>query len=150
MIELIYDNDAQRADLVRKAGGKNLVASDDRALETAVFISLFTDRRASDEESALSGSDKRGWWGDSFADVPGDLSGSRLWLLRRMSQADALRLAPGYAEEALAWLMEDGAAKSVIASASVLGPGALYLNTRIERPGEIGPWERLWKVRHAV
>ncbi len=76
-------------------------------LETAILISLFTDRRASPDDEIPDGtSDPRGWWGDLGADVP---IGSRLWLLSRAKQtAETLQRANDYIIEALQWLIDDG------------------------------------------
>lgn len=104
------------------------LATDDGLL-TAVLVSLFTDRRANDDD-VLPGNDgdKRGSWQDQYADVPGDLQGSRLWLLDREKELpDVLHRAQEYAEEALAWMVEDGIAKSVSAPAEWSKPGVLGL-----------------------
>lgn len=83
-------------------------------LETAVMLSLYTDRR--DDESG-----DRGWWGDCVADHVGDRFGSRLWLLDRAKRsAQTLTLVEEYAREATAWLVEDKAAQSVTVSAQYL------------------------------
>lgn len=84
-----------------------------RDLETAVILSLFTDRRASDSDRLPGGgTDRRGWWGDAArADRP---MGSRLWLLAREKTTPALRVrAEGYVREALDWMIEDGLADRI-------------------------------------
>lgn len=59
-----------------------------RALETAVILALFTDRRVPDEHplAYLADGDPRGWWGDGV-DVRSEDGeeplGSLLWLLER-------------------------------------------------------------------
>lgn len=99
--------------------------AEDAGLQTAVIISLFTDRHA-DDDDALPGDpqDKRGWWGDAFPVVGGDAIGSKLWLLERSkaSSAAAAR-AEQYAADALAWLLEDGVARAVNVTAEAQ-PGA--------------------------
>ena len=84
--------------------GKDLRTGSD--LITAVTVSLFTDRRAADDDTLLDGSDdRRGWWGD---DVDRPL-GSRLWLLERAKRTqETLQLAQNYIAEALQWLIDDG------------------------------------------
>ena len=80
-IGLFWDRDS--ADFAIEA---NDLATDD-GLETAVSLSLFTDRRAEDGDALPSGdADRRGWWGDDFPAVDGDRMGSRLWLLARSKQ----------------------------------------------------------------
>lgn len=87
----------------------------DNGLMTAVLVSLFTDRRANDDDVIPDGTnDRRGSWQDQYLEVDGDLMGSRLWLLDREKElTDVLQRAQTYAEEALAWLMEDGIVRSV-------------------------------------
>lgn len=74
-------------------------------LETAILISLFTDRIAAPGDVIPDGTnDPRGWWAD--ADVP---IGSRLWLLQRAKQIpETSQLAYTYIAEALQWLIDDG------------------------------------------
>ncbi|ASV34410.1 phage baseplate protein [Candidatus Hamiltonella defensa] len=48
-------------------------------LDTAVFISLFTDQQARADDT-YDGDDRRGWWGDLGEDY---CIGSRLWLIYR-------------------------------------------------------------------
>lgn len=89
--------------------------ADDDGLDSAVILSLFIDRRANDDDLLPDDStDRRGWWADAFASVPGDLIGSRLWLLAREKDMQAVVIrAREYVEEALAWLLDDGVARRV-------------------------------------
>lgn len=108
---------------------------EDAGLETAVTISLFTDRRAENDD-ALPGAqdDRRGWWADAFLDVAGDKIGSRLWLLAREKQTPSVLMrAQEYAQEALAWLIEDGIARAVNITAEVVRSGVLGLTVEIVR-----------------
>jgi phage gp46-like protein len=75
-------------------------------LQTAVLISLFTDRVASADDIPPDGTtDPRGWWADDAASPVG----SRLWLLARAKQTDdTLQRAYDYIVEALQWLIDDG------------------------------------------
>lgn len=83
----------------------SLASGDD--LETAILISLFSDREASSDDVILDGTgDPRGWVGDVDQDYK---IGSRLWLLERAKQTqETLRLASDYIAEALQWLIDDG------------------------------------------
>jgi len=76
-------------------------------LESAVLISLFTDRTAGEDDDIPDGTgDPRGWWGDLGQAVP---IGSRLWLLEREKKtAETLNRARDYINEALQWLIDDG------------------------------------------
>ncbi|GBQ38913.1 phage GP46 family protein [Komagataeibacter europaeus] len=117
---------------VREARGDWPIVSSDLALDnplkSAVMVSLFTDRVAPQQPSSddtavgiqsptgptgAASADRRGWWGDAFADLP---IGSRLWQLRRAVKVGT-RAIPREIEdicsEALQWLVDDGVATSV-------------------------------------
>lgn len=108
----------------------------DGGLETAVILSLFTDRRAdADDVLPSPGGDARGWWGDVVPLAPDYLLGSRLWLLSREKQTTlVLERARVYAAEALAWLVTSGAASSVQVVASNPTMGVLALHIAIDAP----------------
>ncbi len=107
----------------------------EQGLETAVFISLFTDRRAEVEELPPLEVDTRGWWGDLFATDEGDEIGSKLWLLDRAAVTqDALNRAQEYAEQALQWLIDDGIAERVTVVASFIGRVGYLLEIEIKKP----------------
>ena len=131
MADLKLDWNGNFFDLVIE---KNDLALDD-GLRTAVTISLFTDRRIKAEELPAGETDKRGWWGDEFADIDGDFTGSRLWLLKREKQSNEVRRrAEEYASEALQWMITDGVAQGVTVTAEWLGGGFLGLAVSIQRP----------------
>ncbi len=95
------------------------LATDD-GLTTAMILSVFTDRRAHTDDRLPGGAsdDRRGSWHDNVLPVAGDQEGSRLWLLAREKRTtDVLDRARAYVEEALVWLIEDGIADRVVASA---------------------------------
>jgi phage gp46-like protein len=141
VFDLAVDEDAQRFET-------------DDGLETAVAISLFTDRRASDADLKLASlplgaAANAGWPGDTYSEVPGDEWGSHLWLLKRAPRNDdTLERAAQYAEEALAWLIEDAVATAVEAVARWVGTtGYLELDITITRPGSAEPrWRRVWNA----
>jgi phage gp46-like protein len=111
-IRTVHDNhDGVRMDYQIAAPG---LAADD-GLESAVLISLYTDRRAeADDTLPDDNADRRGWWGDSYADTVGDRIGSKLWLLRReKAKAEVLMRAKQYASEALQWLLDDAVVRAV-------------------------------------
>lgn len=126
------------------------LATDD-GLETAVILSLFSDARALDDDKLPAGqSDRRGWWGDAWAEQQGDRFGSRLWLLRASKQLQqSLNLAREYAEEALAWLTADGVASRVEVETFIPRDEVMGMIVRIFRPdGSITPirFETLWNA----
>ena len=75
-------------------------------LQTAILISLFTDRIANIDDVINDGTnDPRGWVGDVGEQYP---IGSRLWLLDRAKQTtETLSNAMAYVTEALQWLIDD-------------------------------------------
>jgi phage gp46-like protein len=87
-----------------------------RDLETAVLISIFTNRRARDDDRLPDNSGELGgWWGDTFADIEGDEIGSRLWLLSRETRTgETLERAREYLRECLEWITEDGITERVV------------------------------------
>ena len=111
--------------------------STDKGLETAVIISLFTDRRADGEELPPKEKSKRGWWGDSIADIPNDKIGSKFWLLSREKELQEVAVrARQYTLEALQWLIDTKIANKIEVDSELLGNGMLGLQIRIYRPGK--------------
>lgn len=106
-------------------------------LRRAVTISLFTWRRAGPDDP-VDDSDRKGWWGDCVPSVAGDKIGSRLWLLaRRTLVADTFKDAQGYAEEALAWLLDDQIVTAVTVTLERHGNDRMNLRvTLTEQNGE--------------
>lgn len=101
------------------------------ALTRAVIISLFTWRRAANDDP-LDDEQRYGWWGDSFPAVADDRIGSRLWLLQRVRLTEQTRLdAEYYAREALQWLIEDGHCRAVEVLAQRRGTHRLDLRTAL-------------------
>jgi phage gp46-like protein len=94
----------------------------DEGLETLCSVSVFSDRRATDEEVPLDDPKKQGWWGDLYSDIDQDKIGSKLWLLLRSKRTlETLRKAEDYVRESLQWLIEDGIASAITATASFEG-----------------------------
>ena len=106
-------------------------------LRRSVTISLFTWRRAGSDDP-VDDSDRQGWWGDCVPSVAGDQIGSRLWLLaRRTLVAQTLQDAQAYAEEALAWLLDDQIVTAVTVTVERQGNDRMNLRvTLTEQNGE--------------
>lgn len=98
-------------------------------LVRAVLISLFTWRRANADDTLPDPKGFRmGWWGDSYPAVANDRIGSRLWLLARAKLTlTTVQRAQDYAEEALQWLIDDGAAARIAVRAERQGLSTLAL-----------------------
>lgn len=94
-------------------GGMDLFLEDDdlaldQGLETSVLLSLFLDRRAADEDVLVEPENRRGWWGDQFAELDGDEQGSRLWQLdRALLTADVEGQVEVAVNDSLDWMVED-------------------------------------------
>ncbi len=122
-------------------------------LASAVYISLFTDRKAP-EGWRPEVVDRRGWWGDAVApagEEPYEL-GSHLWLLRNEVATDENAIAARqYAQEALAWLVDERVAASVTVESGLIEapPRGVWLKILItDRQGEIAfdkRFDRLWR-----
>jgi phage gp46-like protein len=144
MIKLAYNSASQTADLVRAAGGN---IETDELLNTAVVISLFTRRRAlPDDILPEPGGDRGGWWADSYPDVPGDLLGSRLWLLNRSKATQTvINQAKVYTIECLKWLVDDGIAAAVNVEVERQPDDRLAFRVEIVKPTNLATrWQGIW------
>ena len=84
------------------------------SLSRAVVISLFTWRRADDNDDYDQELGKKGWWGDSYPQVIRDKIGSKLWMLLRQKITDeTIARAEEYSKQALEWLIDDGVVTSI-------------------------------------
>lgn len=108
-IAVVWDAESARGDWKLLEDGDLLLAP---PMETAVIVSIFTDRLAElDDDLGPGETDRRGWWATGLDGKP---IGSRLWLLRRAKrEAETLKRARDYIREALAWMIEEGLAVSV-------------------------------------
>lgn len=136
-IALAFNPDRFDFDLVLEGDGDNRDVLGDDGLLTAVIISLFSDRRANDDdplpdERVGVPSDLRGWWGDCILEEDRrDPLGSRLWLLSREKEmAVVVARAQQYAEESLQWLIRDGHVGELRVVASHAGPAYLAIDVQ--------------------
>jgi len=100
-------------------------------LDTAILVSLFSDRRAEAHQAPVPRM-RRGWVGD--LEDPSYPIGSWLWLLdqSRVTRTLASQGAD-YAEAALRWMVDDGIALAISADA-VVDATSLGLRVTLERP----------------
>ena len=140
-VAVVFDNDTQEADLVRNGGSIQF----DEGMESAVVLSLFTDARSQDGDDPAN---EKGWWGDIEAEVEDDVIGSRLWLVGRFKTEQAAEDATEiFAQDALQWMIDDGVAQTVIATAFRNGKSDLCVRIEITRPGELAPsFVKAWEV----
>ena len=116
--------------------GKESTLSDlhDQLLARAVVISLFSDKRATEDE-VPDGGGRRGWWGDTYADNKGDQIGSKLWLLQREKLTnETIMKAKEYTEEALQWLITDRVVKRIDVTAERFGADGLTIDVQLYKP----------------
>jgi phage gp46-like protein len=111
-IAIVWDTANARGDWTVRNGDLGIGPD----IQSAVLVSLFTDRLASSDyisPDPAAINDRRGWWGDTYEP---SLIGSRLWQLDRSKKTDQTTLlnqARDYCAEALQWLLDDGVAASI-------------------------------------
>lgn len=136
----VWDPATGRADWQVARPGEPLNAGGLRAmrpLETAVILSLFTDRACPPNHPlAPPDGDLRGWWGDGV-DVRTDLGeaplGSLLWLLERsiLDPVATPRWAIAFAQDALSGLVTQGAVATIAVQAAAQPPSRLDLAVQL-------------------
>lgn len=83
----------------------------DPGFETAVLLTLGTDKRADDTEQDFPADDgyKGGWVGDVLAEIPGDKLGWKGWLLRRAKTTnEVIARCQEYLTDGFQWMIRDG------------------------------------------
>ena len=107
----------------------------DDGLETALAISLFTDKRVTDEELPSGHRSKRGWWGDMYPEGDRDQIGSRLWTLDPEKRTlETLRKSEDYSREATKWMIEDGLADAINVLSEYNINNHLVINVDVVKP----------------
>ena len=123
--------------------------SEDKGLQTAVLISLYTDRYVDPEDLPPNISDPQGWWGDSLLDKEGDRWGSRLWVYDRIGKinTDTRNGMRSACEEALEWMVDEGIAEKVVVSAVLVQNTRIDISIEIYRPvgEENAVFDFLWE-----
>ena len=83
-------------------------------LETAILLSLFSDRRATVEQLPDLEESKRGWWADDVSDPIEDKWGSLLWIVERAKITNDLTARiEDFVRESLDWMIIDGVAERI-------------------------------------
>ena len=131
---------------------RDLLADD--GLQTAIVISLFSDRRCATDQLPDNETDQRGFWADAFSMLDGDSTGSLLWLLRREKTINSvLGRAKDYARDALRWLVDDKVAQAVNVETEYLDRGPMAIYVEVIRPtGDAVSYrfEYAWEAQAAV
>ena len=122
-------------------------------LQTAIILSIFTDKRAGiDDQLPLNETNRRGWVGNDFMPpAPGaarDDWGTLLWLcyIGKVT-GDVLAFAEFTCREGLQWLVRDGIASRVSVTAQWVGERAdrLAVRPQIYQPSQASPvYDVLW------
>jgi phage gp46-like protein len=99
--------------------------------ETAVYISLLCERRASPSEVARIEM-RRGWWGNLIWNDSGLEMGSKIWLLSQ-TRFDSLltNRVKNYVEEALFWMIDDGYASNINVEVTAITSRSIFIKVDI-------------------
>lgn len=146
-IKVIWNDDLAKGDIAYQNG--DLIREE--GLETAVMISLFTDRRANEDDPVDDINDLRGWWGDQLTENEEDQIGSRLWLLNRAkTTAETYVKAREYILEALQWMINDEVAVKIDINITKTGElpnyilGAILKIYKVDGTIEVIKFDNLW------
>lgn len=126
-----YDTDLKAGDFGVTANAGDL--DTDEGLESAVFISLFTDKRARDDQELPDpqSEDRRGYYGDLISPIEtGDETGSWIWLYieRAKTTNSVIEDVRQAAIDSLKWLITDKVAMKVEVECEKIGsPGNDWL-----------------------
>lgn len=146
-VRMVIDPATREGNLYRASDGGLLL---DDGIETVVMISMFTDCRATVDDGIKAGDDMGGWWFDVYSETPGENTGSKLWTLYDSTLSDeTVNKVQTYADEALAWMVDEGAATSATTVATRVEDGVQCVTT-ITRPGDTSPFVLNWEAFFAV
>lgn len=123
LIDTAYDLEIENGDFTNEPG-----------LDTALWISLFTDARASATQVTVP-QHRRGWLGNIASSVENRELGGLLWLVnqRRLNQ-DTLNEVVDFARKALQWLTDDGIAINVEVSGAIIPRSGIQLTIVVTSP----------------
>lgn len=121
---------------------------DDDGLETVVTTSLFTDALATQDELTKYKLPQRGYWFDAYDADPNLNTGSKLWLLEGQTISDdTLSFAKSACDDALAWMVAEGAASKVENTVARLGDDGIAGETVIYQPtNPRSPYRITWEA----
>lgn len=109
----------------------------DTGLETAVIISLFSDKRVTPSEVPPGLTSQRGWWGDLVPEIEGDQIGSKLWTFSRSKVTlETVAQMETEVKNALNWMLTDGVAESIDVVGSIDEFKRIILAISIKRPSD--------------
>jgi phage gp46-like protein len=137
-----FDTGGPCVDLVIENG--DLKADD--TLETAVLISIFSDRYQNPTELPDGDDDPRGWWADRLSQPLNDELGSLVWISERgKTDTETLNRIEESIRDSLQWLIDDGIAQTVTVTSVREGKEKAVFSVKIPRPqGDNIPFKFLW------
>lgn len=108
----------------------------DAGLQTAVYMSLFTDAPVE-----VDGYEVRGWWGDTLDEY--GIMGSKLWTLTREKMVKGIStLARDYCLEALAWVISENVGSALECNVTRSGVNSLSIEVMITKPNNTDEYYR--------
>ncbi|WP_086649256.1 phage GP46 family protein [Gluconobacter sp. DsW_056] len=113
------------------------------SLESAVIISLFTDKRAPDTWTRTD--DKRGWWGNDDSSVyeMGSLLWT-LWYIPTQTTDDYTNLVSGICKDALQWLIEEKIAEDIDITVSMITSSDCRITITVTQPNQTEQYKYMW------
>jgi phage gp46-like protein len=119
MADALLNNDKGYYDFSLENGDFKLT----NGLETALFMSIFCEKRAAPSEMPAPET-RRGWWGNTVLGYGNYEIGSKLWLLEQARKDNiVLGLSKTYVADGLQWLLEDNYAKNITINTSFIVDG---------------------------
>lgn len=107
----------------------------EEGLKTVILTSLLTRGRARADDVIPDPFDRGGWWGDTYAEIPGDSFGSRIWTLSgRPINAALMGDLELIIREALQWLIDDGHIGAVGVELEVIKHGTIGARIQVTKP----------------
>lgn len=119
----------------------------DDGLETAVLISLFTDRYVESEDLPPNIFVNQGWWADRIDENETDRTGSRIWVFNRTGKInnETRNGLVDACKEALQWMIDLGIASRIEVTGTLVVGERIDLDIQIFKPeGDDIPFEFLW------
>ena len=145
-LKMVWDNDLGEGDF-------SFMDNDlerDTTLITAVYISIYTDKRARPDEGDQVDDvdDLRGWWGDQVSEIDDEI-GSKLWLLARSKTTNQVEeKVKQYILDALAWMIEDEICIDIKVTTERYGHDRLYTLVelyKLDGQSEAVKFDDLWE-----
>jgi len=142
-IRLVWNAATGTADFAMASTGDLETGFD---LETAVLLSLFSDAQADPGDIVPDTADPRGVWFDTYSAledpalpvIANDRFGSKLWqAFARIRNQDTLNWAANEVISALSWMIADGVAASVTATAYFTSNGGIGVIPVITAPNGV-------------